>query len=87
MNKKKKGIVVFLYQNENRGTIIHKIQREADEKYTNETFLLTWLRFLRESNATSDRSNEYALHFCIVSYGIVDVDKLFGVDRVDNCNN
>lgn len=41
MNKKKKGIVVFLYQNENRGTIIHKIQREADEKYTNETFLLT----------------------------------------------
>lgn len=84
--KKEKSIVVFLYHNENRGAIIHKVEWEADEKYTNETFLPTLSRFLRESNATSDQSNKYALHLCIVSYGI-DVDKLFGVDRVDNCNN
>lgn len=45
-----------------------------------------FITFLREWKATSDQSNEYALHFCIVLYRI-DVDKLFGVDRVDNCND
>lgn len=50
MNKKK-SIVVFLYQNKNRGAIVHKIHWEANEKYTNETFLLT----LRATNRTNTR--------------------------------
>lgn len=45
-------------QNENRGAIIHKIRWEANEKYTNETFLLTLLRFYENRTLqATDRTN------------------------------